>query len=166
MNIFLNNLSSKITALNIAVHDSTVMSHLHVSGLYPGSSLYPGKAGNSFEEPIGSDHKTFVPVFEQGVIGMSLDYFQAFFDAPFPNHIKIDVDGNEHIIVKGMEKILSDPRCKSIAIELDLSLRTGIDVEICQNLEKLGFKCLTEDRFKKDDLFDKRDLMNYFFVRE
>ena len=49
---------------------------------------------------------------------MSLDDFINSFELPFPNHIKIDVDGLEHIILNGFDKFASDKKIKSILIEI------------------------------------------------
>lgn len=37
---------------------------------------------------------------------------------PLPNHIKIDVDGNEAEVVAGMAKMLDDPWLRSIRLEV------------------------------------------------
>lgn len=40
------------------------------------------------------------------------------FDPPIPNHIKIDVDGTDHLVLSGAERTLADPRLKSVPAEL------------------------------------------------
>jgi hypothetical protein len=57
----------------------------------------------------------------QGMIGFSMDDFIARFDVPFPQFLKIDVDGIEWPILQGAEKTLRDPRLKSLLAELTIS---------------------------------------------
>ncbi len=48
---------------------------------------------------------------------LTVDQLTSIFD--FPNHIKIDVDGIEFDIIKGMEQTLKDPRLKSVLVEFN-----------------------------------------------
>jgi FkbM family methyltransferase len=57
----------------------------------------------------------------QGTFGMSIDDFAAQFHPPFPNHLKIDVDGIELPILTGASNVLGDPRLKSVMVELNVS---------------------------------------------
>ena len=77
-----------------------------------GSSLHSFGVAEDFKG------RPFTPTFRQGVLGYSIDNFVETFDPPFPNHIKIDVDGIEDRIVKGAERTLADPRLKSVSVEL------------------------------------------------
>jgi hypothetical protein len=38
---------------------------------------------------------------------------------PVPNHIKIDVDGTEFSVIKGMTATLADPSVRSVMLELN-----------------------------------------------
>ena len=50
--------------------------------------------------------KEFDPYFRQGALGLRLDTLVSLFDnVKFPNHIKIDVDGNECKILQGAGKV-------------------------------------------------------------
>jgi FkbM family methyltransferase len=157
-NIYLNDLSDNVTALNIALHDKTILSHLNVS------KFWAGKAGHSFVAPVGSRGKTFEPNFLQGVIGMSCDDLIETFDLPFPTHIKIDVDGNEPFIFAGMEKTLADPRLNCVAIEINNDLPEHVN--IVEQIKGNGFKCLDEERFINRADLDMGNVQNYFLVRE
>lgn len=53
-----------------------------------------------------------------GVSVVSLDQFVGSNDQPFPNYIKIDVDGLEVAILRGSTRVLSDSRLKSVLVEL------------------------------------------------
>ena len=39
---------------------------------------------------------------------------------PCPNYLKIDVDGNDFLVLKGAKKVTKDPKLKSILIELPI----------------------------------------------
>lgn len=149
-NIFLNNLSDRVKAFNIALSDKNEIANLNLSKCRVGGSCH------NFGEELDLNHKKFIPSFKQGAMGMSLDSFVFDFNQPFPNHIKIDVDGIEYKIINGMEKILQDKRLKSMAIELNNKLKT--DVEIIEKLEKIGFK-MTHSKIKEG-------IVNNFFIRK
>lgn len=157
-NIYLNGLSSTITALNLAAHDEVALSKLHVS------QFKAGKAGNSFSLAIGSNHEEYEAEFEQGMIGMPIDRFIEMFDAPFPNHIKIDVDGNEPNVVDGMRGVLKNKALKSIAIELN-PIDRDIDNSIMKIIEENGFKPLDGDQYINKGYLSLGNLRNYFFIR-
>ena len=48
------------------------------------------------------------------------------FNLPVPNHIKVDVDGAERMIVENMPRLLRDARLQSMMIEINLELSCGI----------------------------------------
>ena len=43
-------------------------------------------------------------------IGMELDYFVKIFNIEYPKYIKIDVDGIEHLVLKGMNNMLDNAK--------------------------------------------------------
>ena len=57
--------------------------------------------------------------FEQASIGFSVDAFIVTFNPPFPNRIKIDVDGLDGAIARGMTRTVRDERVRSVLIEID-----------------------------------------------
>ncbi|MEE2746454.1 MAG: FkbM family methyltransferase [Pseudomonadota bacterium] len=156
-NIFLNGYFDRITALNLAIHDRTVLSKLNVS------ELWAGKAGHSFDEPIGSVGDVYKPRHLQGVIGMSLDDFINSFELPFPNHIKIDVDGNEPHVVNGMKETLSDDRLTSVAIEINNELDNHL--EALERIKAANFKILEDDKYINHAYLSVTTTQNYFLVR-
>jgi FkbM family methyltransferase len=158
-NIYMNGLADRVIALNLALHDRTTLSMLNLS------AFMPGKAGHGFSIAVaGSDYSAFTPDFRQGVIGYRLDDFVHTFDVPFPNHVKIDVDGNDPVVLEGMRGLLDDPRLKSVAIELNPDFREA-DRQVADLLSAHGFEKLGTERYK--NLANIRDGLahNYFFVR-
>jgi FkbM family methyltransferase len=73
------------------------------------------------------DLKETKAVYEQTMLTVTLDSLVDQFGLPVPSHIKLDVDGPELEILKGAEKVLSNPALKTIMVELDeKKLRPGI----------------------------------------
>ena len=79
--------------------------------------------------------KNFYPSFNQGSYSIKLDELIDIIEKV--DHIKIDVDGNEGIILTGAIKTLKQKKIKSILIELDETLS---DYEfILKNLSSYGY---------------------------
>lgn len=156
-NIHLNNLSDRITALNLAMHNVNMLSRLDVS------EMRPGKAGHTFDATAPGDGSD-VPEFKQGVLGLRLDHFVREFQQPFPSHVKIDVDGNDLLVLEGMEGILADERLRSIAIEINPEAHEA-DRGVADKLIGHGFERLIDDRYRNETYIARGIAHNYFFVR-
>ena len=159
-NIWHNNLSGRVKAFNLALNDSNIISVLNLSQFIAGSSSH------NFDEELNPQQKVFSSPFKQGMIGVSMDELLYSWngDIEFPNHIKMDVDGNEYRIINGMQKVLKDKRLKTLAIEININLET--DNNIQNILLDNGFKRLEEARFTNDKSFKESGIGNLFFVRE
>lgn len=97
---------------------------------------------HSIDQPVSGNQK-FKPKHIQGVLVESVDTFLEESGISFPNHIKLDVDGSEKMIVENMRKTLKDSRCRSIMIEVEISISEG---QIEQTLEAFGFKETMRER--------------------
>ena len=155
-NIYHNNLSNKIKAYNIALNDSNLLSVLNLS------QFRPGAGDHNFNKELDANHKKFNSAFKQGMIGLSVDDFIYEWGGETPNHIKIDVDGNKHIVINGMTNILKDMKLKTIAIEVNLNLES--DDELKNKLISYGFKLLTDERYINNEYLSN-GYLNLFFVR-
>lgn len=154
-NIEINRMSNTIKALNIALSDTSELDELHMT------TTKLGSAHNSFGEAIGWHGKSYTPSFKQAVVGFSIDEFIEKFNPPFPNHLKIDVDGIESKILEGAQKTLSNQRLKSLLIELDSS-RKDYCSSVINFLEKNGMS-LKEGPIMRN--LAKGPAFNYIFVR-
>ena len=114
LNIFDNKLSSKITALPISLHKSSTIDHLNIHNFDWGEAL------NSFNNTKDQFGNAFIPNYNQGSFSIKLDDLMNLIGKV--DHIKIDVDGNEDLILEGAEKTLMNKKIKSILIELDENL--------------------------------------------
>lgn len=112
-NVALNGLGHDLAAYCLAFNDVSKLDLLNMTTVEIGGAL------SNFGEATGYWGQEMRPVFRQAMIGMAIDNFVDVFSPPFPNHIKIDVDGIEAKIIEGARNTLSDSRLKSISIELD-----------------------------------------------
>ncbi len=157
LNIKLNNYEKKITAYCIALHNKTKLSKLNISSLEWGGAL------NSFDNSLDYKGNKFVPKYSQGVFGCSLDFFVKNLSL-IPDHIKIDVDGNEYLILLGATKLLKNLKLKTLLIELDESredYNNSIDLII-----NSGFKLMEKSHapMQKNTIFSKT--YNHMFYRK
>jgi FkbM family methyltransferase len=120
-NIYLNNLSDRVIALNAAFIDKDCVDYLYIKDYEIGTAI------NSIGESLDWKLDKIRPSFKQGIMSYTLDSFLSKNTVPFPNHIKIDVDGFEYKILKGAQITLKDPRLKSISVELNLALHEHQD---------------------------------------
>ena len=156
-NIFLNGLKDRAVAFNIALNDTTALSEFNMS------AFEPGKAGHDFGG-ASAEEAGFEPAYRQGVMGVSMDELVATFGQPFPNHVKIDVDGNEPKIIKGMKSVLADKRLKSIVVELAPDSKPD-DRQALDAIQSAGFTLLEDEKYTNLSLSDWTDVRNFILVR-
>ena len=109
-NVYINNLNEIVTIIPLALNNNNTVSNFNLSNSLHGSAL------NSFGKKYGYDGKKFKIDSYYKTIGMTLDDCIRIFSLPNPDHIKIDVDGIEHLILSGSLKTLKS--IKSILIEI------------------------------------------------
>lgn len=157
-NIALNGLDSRIFSLNVALANSTGLGQLFLSKFQTGGAIH------SFGTSIDVNRKPKESPFKQGSLSVSLDDFVRLFNPAFPNHIKIDVDGLEKEIIEGAKNTLSDPRVKSLLIELNESLSE--DQEVIQYIQSIGFKLIFKGHAEMFEEGDFKHIHNYIFTRD
>ena len=108
-NININNLKNNFFVLPIALNDNSKMSELKLT-----SSIW-GSAHSTFDKNYGQDGDKIEQKFTYKTIGFSMDEISKILNLPNPDYIKIDVDGIEHLILKGGINILRNS--KSVLIE-------------------------------------------------
>lgn len=127
-NIALNKLSETCTAWPVALSDHLSMEVLHLSCLMSGGSCH------AYGDPKNYNGETKQFPYQQGSISTTLDHFSAKYG--YPTHIKIDVDGFEHLVVKGGPDTFS--KARSVLIEINTHYPEHVDF-ILPYMEKLGF---------------------------
>lgn len=110
-NIFHNNLKDCISAYCVAVSGKTEFSKLYVPKFIPG-----GNRSQFGEESLATMKSPTSHI--QGMFGVTLDDLCGKWGFPYPNYMKIDVDGIEIAILKAAEQVLRHPNLKSVIVEL------------------------------------------------
>jgi FkbM family methyltransferase len=152
-NIEINNLIDRVTAYCIAVAPKSSIDLLYT----PGADL--GSVGANFGAAVDYQGKSFESKFKQGMVGYSLSDLVA--SLPFPQHIKLDVDGLKRGILMGGLDVFADCRLKSAMIELDVADRESIR-EVAEIMRAQGFTFTNEGgglsgRKVMNAIFERRD---------
>ena len=120
----MNNLSNKITPVNLALHDKTEISCFNHWDAY---SL--GEAGSSRHQintVVTEAGDTFEPLAVSYALSITIDDFCTNYKTK-PNAIKIDVDGNELSILSGAKETLNSQDLKTVLIEVNRDNETAVD---------------------------------------
>lgn len=131
-NLLLNRDKDCVVPVPVALSDKTSIANFNLC------NLVPGGATHALGEALDPEGRAFTPVAQQAVLSYRVDDFIKQFGIRAPNHIKIDVDGNEFSILKGMEETLNGHSVKSVLLELNTG--GGQDQEILEFLAQKGFK--------------------------
>ena len=130
-NIYLNSLSDKIAIISFPL-----FANLAVRPFYMTSKEWGGALSN-FGESVDHDGLPMTSVFKYKTVGMSIDQAISHLNFTKPNYIKMDVDGIEHLILKGATDTLKS--AESLLIEVnDNFAKQAKDTE--GYLTKAGFK--------------------------
>ena len=115
-NISRNNFSNKIKIIQFPLTEGKPNQILNFNEF----SLEEGVAPKFFGVNYGHDGKVMVYQNSVNIYGTSIDYLIEHNISQIPNYIKLDVDGIEHLILKGGEKtILKSEILKSIILEIN-----------------------------------------------
>jgi FkbM family methyltransferase len=157
-NIEINKMDENISAYCVALNNETKLDIFYMANTELGGAL------NSFGEARDWQGKVFEASSKQAMVGFSLDDFIQQFNPPFPNHIKIDVDGIEDSIIKGANDTLKDSRLKSLLIELDTGRKeyTGNVTDIIKDAGLVLYK-KEHASFIDDSIFS--NVYNHIFIR-
>ncbi|XDZ72052.1 FkbM family methyltransferase [Alphaproteobacteria bacterium LSUCC0744] len=110
-NIFINNLTDKVTIFSFPLSDQLKRSTLNLTTLEWGGAL------STFDKNYGFDGQELQKVFEQPVIGMSMNDAVNRLGLSCPDYIKLDVDGIEQLILSGGRDVLE--RVSGILVEVN-----------------------------------------------
>ena len=110
-NIYLNTLSNQILSYCVAVSGKSEFSKLYIPKFIPG-----GNRSQFGHEDL--ENMKMAATHIQGMFGVTLDDLCEKWGFPYPNYLKIDVDGIEIPILEGAPNVLANPALKSVIIEL------------------------------------------------
>jgi len=91
------------------------------------SSTELGGALNAFGVDYGHDGNPISSAISYSTVGVALDDLVKFFGISTPRYLKIDVDGIEHLVLRGGAELLRRPELKSVLIELNKDFREQYD---------------------------------------
>lgn len=151
-NIRANKLENKISALPIALSNSTKVSEFYLS------STEVGSATHSLHEPI-SEGLRYEPKSRQSAIAIRGDDLISNFEIPAPNYLKIDVDGHELEVLEGLSNVIKSQSLKSVVIEISEKVSNG---RIEKFLLDSKFKIIAEEVMCNDE---SNKIINYVFTR-
>lgn len=158
-NIFLNGVQDTATAFPIALSDRNQVDRLYLSQFSTGGSCHQFGSETNFKlQPIRSE-------FAQGCVSFTLDRLIAEGVIPAPNHIKIDVDGIEHLVINGARGVLNNPQLRSVLIEINTNLPQHR--ELIGLMQELGFtfdKRQVDSSTRQEGAF--KGCGNYIFWRK
>jgi FkbM family methyltransferase len=110
-NIYLNALTDRITIIPLPLSDGLAVSKLNMTSTEWGGAL------STFGQSYGHDGKTMQKVFEFPTLGLAMGDAIDLLKIPQPDYIKMDVDGIEHLILKGGAPVLS--KVQGVLIEIN-----------------------------------------------
>jgi FkbM family methyltransferase len=141
-NLFLNAVTDKVTIVPLPLSERLANSMLKMT------STDWGGAMSTFGEDYGHDGEPIRKVFEFPTIGVSMIDAVQSLQILQPDYIKMDVDGIEHLILKGGMPILK--QVKSVLIEINDQFTAQAD-DASSYLTEAGFTLLEK---RHADYFD------------
>lgn len=110
-NIFINDLVGQVVIIPLPLSNSLKTSTLNMTSTEWGGAL------STFGENFGDDGKALNKTFSFSTVGLTLDQAVNLLKIPEPTHIKMDVDGLEHLILSGGGGVLN--KISELAIEVN-----------------------------------------------
>jgi FkbM family methyltransferase len=130
-NIHLNNLQDQIQIVPIALTDSMGFSLFRMTNTAWGGAL------STFGQAFDQNGMVLNASFEYSIIGISMDQAVETIGIPLPNFLKIDVDGIEHLILRGGASVLA--HVESVLVEINDDFEEQAS-ESAYHLRKSGLK--------------------------
>ena len=166
-NISINNLEEKIKINQFPLSDKT-----NEFALMNESEFIEGWSMGTFAYQNDFEGKHFTPKQKYKILGTSINYLLDSKILNIPDYIKIDVDGIEHMILKGADKHLDNMNIKSVLIELNENFKDQFESVLAIMSDKkfkIKFKKRAE-AFYIDSSLDNREnkfskIFNYIFER-
>lgn len=110
-NIYLNGLIAQAAIVPLPLSNNMAISTLNMTTTEWGGAL------STFDQPYSHDGQTLHKIFEFKTLGISMSDAVDQLQIPQPDYLKIDVDGIEHLILKGGAAVLQ--KVKGVIIEIN-----------------------------------------------
>jgi FkbM family methyltransferase len=147
-NILLNRLTDKITIMSLPLSEVLAENTLNLTTTSWGGAL------SAFGVTHGFDGREIDKVFEFRALGLSMDDAVNKLGLPRPDYIKLDVDGIEHMILRGGREVLAGVLGVSVEINDGFEIQAA---ECRRLLESSGLRLVSKahsDVIEKNAAFD------------
>jgi FkbM family methyltransferase len=114
-NIYINGVKDRVCLISLPLTDELGPNHMRMTTTDWGGAL------STFGAHAGWDGKEVSDVFQFQTFGLSADDVVQRLNLPQPDFIKMDVDGIEHVILKGAREVLRNVKQVLIEINDDFS---------------------------------------------
>lgn len=161
-NIFINKLTNKIKIFQLPLSDKKFG-----FAEFKESQFIEGSSHNCFYYDMDFEGKKIDTKNKYNIFGTSINHLLDNNILDVPTYIKIDVDGIEHLILKGADSYLLNKKIKSIQIEINENYKDNFEMAV-NLLSKNGFKFKEKKRNDNLKIYkDKKFLntFNYYFYR-
>lgn len=111
-NILLNGAGERVEAYCLALSDAVRADAFHMTSVVAGGAMHSfGAKANVYG--------AFEPVFSQAALGFPADEAIRLFGLARPDHVKLDVDGNEAAILAGAPEAFTGVRTLMVEVDLE-----------------------------------------------
>jgi FkbM family methyltransferase len=130
------------------------------------TSLEEGGAINTYGENFNYKGEKVLSKMNYQICGNTINYLLDNKVAYMPNYIKLDVDGIEHLILKGGDKYLSNENLLGICVEINENFKDQFE-NILDILKKNKFIFSHKENLVNDKSVQNNieNLFNYFFYK-
>lgn len=162
-NISINNLQNRIKIFPIPLTNKKNKFLVMKEGQF-----IEGGALNSFGKNYNFEGKNFISKMNYTIFGTNINFLIDNSILEIPDYIKLDVDGTEHLILKGGDKYLRNKKIKSLSIEINENFLEQYK-KVLNIMKKNKFKVLHKKQNKNVFSNDQRNkfskTFNYIFQR-
>ena len=129
------------------------------------SDFREGGALHSFGKNLNFEGEKINIKNNYNIYGFNIDFLINSLEFKIPNYIKIDVDGLEHFILEGANKVLSNENLKSLLIEINENY-TDQFKSVKNIMEKHNLKLVRKEQSKFIKISEPfKNSFNYVFSR-
>ena len=146
-NIYLNGVTDRVTIVPLPLSDKLAFSKLNMTTTEWGGAL------STFGNAYGYDGQAMDKAFEFPTVGLSMQDASELLGIPLPDYVKMDVDGIEHLILKGGAVVLR--HTQSVLVEINDEFEQQA-VDSARYLSAAGLRLSEKRRWEGTDntLFD------------
>lgn len=146
-NVGLNGVAERVTVVPVALTDDAGVGTLHLTSTERGGAL------SAFGVDFGHDGRPIDAVFRYSTLGVSA-VAAVEMGVPVPDFLKLDVDGVEHLILRGARPLL--PGVRGILVEVNEAFRDQ-DEGVSDLLRAAGLEFVQKRRWDRavDGPFDR-----------